>query len=370
MTSRTWWGAKAGAACVAALALAACGASEGGTNGPVDIETEDVSAYLTAPEAITVTEPLSEPAPEGLEVILVSNGFPQAVRIQAGLEEAADVLGWSIEEISYDPANPATVASAIESALSEGPDAVVLNGLVREQFAAQIPMAVEAGIPLVPIVGPLEAEEGVYPVIDTDVQHSQMGTLVTEVLLADAEESGTAAHVLQLTVPSVAVYLKPFDEAAKGVIEESCPDCTHELLELELADVLGGTYVEAVVSHLQRNPDINYVFADSDSLATGLPAALKQAGLTQVKIFGVSASKVQIDELRAGAPGAWAVQPYNEWGWIVADQIARIAIGDPTDLWAEDSLTQIVTADNADDVADEPNFPEGYQDQFKALWGV
>lgn len=361
--------AQIGLALVVALAVTACGSSDGGgSSGPVDIETEDVSSFFEAPDTITVSKPLSKPMPSDLNVVNIRAGFPQGMRIEAGLKDAADLLGWHVKTIIYDPANPPTVASAIESALAEKPDAVLLNGLLREQFAAQIPKAIEAGIPLIPTVTPGVPEEGVYPVIDTNVEHEVMGTLITQALLADAEAAGTAAHVLQLTAPAIAVYLKPFDDAAAKEIKTKCPKCTHELLENDLPDILGGTYTKGVVSYLQRNPDINYILADADGLATGLPAALKQAGLHDIKIFGVSASKVQIDELRAGAPGAWAVQPYDEWGWIIADQIARTVVDDPTDLWAKDSLTQLINADNADDVADDPSFPENYREQFKALW--
>ncbi len=197
-----------------------------------------------------------------------------------------------------------------------------------------------------------------------------MGEIVASTLAADAAKTGKTAHVLQLTVPAAASVLDPEDAGVKSELAALCPDCTRDLLDLNLADVYNGKYTQQVVSYLQRHPQINYIVSDSGQLGDGLPAALAQAGISNVKIYGMSATNVQINELKGGQPGAWTVQPYQVIGWMIADQIARVTVGDPTDVWDNEHLAYVVTSANAKGVnPSDPEFPAGYEAQFKKLWG-
>ena len=63
-----------------------------------------------------------------------------------------------------------------------------------------------------------------------------------------------------------------------------------------------------------------------------------------------------------GQPGAWTVQPYQVIGWMIADQIARVTVGDPTDVWDNEHLAYVVTSANAKGVnPSDPEFPAGYR---------
>jgi ABC-type sugar transport system substrate-binding protein len=326
--------------------------------------------YLTPPTALPVTTPVSKPIPTGLKVAFVQGGYPEALTVLTGLKAAAATLGWSVQSITYDPTNPATITSSIQSAIAEKPAAIILDGLLTAQFATEIQPAAAAHIPLIPAATSDSAQAGIYPVQLSQVENAYAGKIVAATLAADAAKTGKTAHVLQLTVPAAASVLDPEDAGVKSELAALCSSCTRDLLDLNLADVYNGKYTQQVVSYLQRHPQINYIVSDSGQLGDGLPAALAQAGITNVKIYGMSATNVQINELKAGQPGAWAVQPYQAIGWMIADQIARVKVGDPTDLWDNEHMAYMVTSANVNGVnPNDPEFPAGYQAQFKKLWG-
>ena len=316
-----------------------------------------------------MTTPVSKAIPSGKQIIWVATGLPQAVTILKGLKAAAAVLGWSVESIIYDPTNPATINSSIESAIAQDPTAIILNGLLTPQFETEIAKAAAAHIPLIPAATPDAAQSGVFPVLNTDVMNRFAGKMLADVLLSDSSKSAGTVHVLQLTVPAVATYLKPEDDGFKEELTAKCQTCTRDLLNINLPDVFNGNYPHQVVSYLQAHPNTNYIVSDSGQLGDGLGAALQQAGLTNIKRYGMSASNVQINELRGGLGGAWAVQAYQEQGWVIADQVARVIVGDPTNVWDSYDLGYVINAANSKDVdPNDPEFPADYQAQFKQLW--
>lgn len=369
----------------ACAVLAACGSSAGSTP-PAALQSATAAATsapsaqasggplssslpTAAPSALPVTQPVSKPIPSGLHVIYLSSGVPEAIAYLNGLQAAGKVLGWSVSSMKFDATNPATIDSAIASAIAEKPAAIVLDSLDTQQFATEIPAARGAHIPLFPIVSADKAQGGVYPVLRTNVKQTYAAQVLTDALLADAASSHQTAKVLELTVPAFASVLGPSDAGVKSELAAKCAACTQSLLDITLPDVLNGNYTQQVVSYLQSHPDINNIISDAGQLGDGLPAALQQAGITTVKDYGFGPTNVQIDELRSGQPGAWISQPEQEGSWEVADEIARVTVGDATNLWDNEHLSLLVTAANAKDVnANDPEFPADYQQLFKKLW--
>jgi ribose transport system substrate-binding protein len=328
-----------------------------------------MSTLMTVPTALPVTQPVSKPIPTGLHVIYVSSGVPEALTYLDGLEAAGAVLGWNVTSMEFDPTNPATVDSAITSAIGEKPAAIVLDSLETQQFATEIPAAKAAHIPLFPIVSADGGQNGVYPVLRTNVKNTYAAKVLTDALLADAASSHQTANVLEITVPAFASVLGPEDAGVKSELAAKCPKCTQSILNVTLPDLTNGAYTQQVVSYLQSHPDINYIISDAGQLEDGLGAALQQAGLTNVKRYGFTPTNIQIEELRSGQPGAWIATPVQVNAWEVADEIARVMVGDATNLWNDEHLCLLITSANAKDVnASDPEFPADYQQQFKKLW--
>lgn len=381
------WGLTA-AAVSAAAALAACSSSGGGSASTTGgsstpagtssspntatspLASEDTGSLFVPPTSLPVTTPISKPIPSGLKVVFLSSGVSQALLYLKGVQAAAAVLGWTVENQHYDQTNPASFTSALQSAIAEKPAAIIMNSVVREQYAAQIPSAVAAKIVLIPSVTNVPAEPGVYPAVLTKVESTYAAHALADALVADAKQHNKTAHVLQITVPAFATVLGVEDQGVKEEMAAKCPSCTQSLININLPDVFNGKYVQQVVSYLQAHPDINYIVSDSGQLETGLGPALSQAGLNSLTRYGFSPSNVQIKELQGGQSGAWAVQPYQEGGWQMIDVIARALVGDPTNVWDDEHLVYLLNSSNAKDVdPNDPEFPANYPDQFKKLWG-
>ena len=370
-------------AAIVALTLSS-GCSNSGTSKTANVDPAtgtptssgaaiDAANFLTPPTTLPVTTPIAKAIPSGYQIIFIQGPYPQADTVYKGMLAAAAVLGWSVKHVIYDPTNPATIATSIQSAIAERPNAIVLSGVEYDQFSAEIPAATAAHVPLIPTIVPdttfAKAQNGVYPILNSDIENGHAGEILGATLAADAAKTGKTAHVLQLTVPVVKAALEPEDNGVKSGLAAHCPACTRDLLNIDLPDVFNGKYTQQVVSYLQSHQNINYVVSDSGQLGDGLGAALQQAGLTNVKIYGLSATNVQIKELERGQPGAWTVQPYQVFGWITIDRIARVALGETANPWADEHLSYVVTSANVKGI--DPNdqeFPAGYQDQFKKLW--
>jgi len=361
-------------AVVSSLAVAsACGtAVDSGSEGSsITISAADVEGYLAPPTDLPVTTPASKPVPTGLHVVFVHLPYAQSMSLLKGLEEASAVLGWTVDDLTYDPANPATLDSTLETALSEEPDAILTTGALITQLESFIPKAQAAGIPVIPTFTPEEGQEGVYPVLNTAAQYAYHSRILTETLLAQAAEAGDTPNVLEITVPEVAAILAPIQKGVKQSLSEHCPDCELHVLNVSLADLFAGSSSQQAVSYLQSHPDVKYAISDSAQIGTGLNEALAAAGLTDIKTYGIQASDVQVKELTGGAEGAWTVGSFVVDGWILADQVARVVVGDPTEVWSETHTGYVATSENAGDIQDpaDPLFPADFEDEFAALWG-
>lgn len=350
-----------------AAVLVACGSGNSSSGG----SAEQVSAkYTTPPTEIGNTTKIDKPIPSGLDVVVVGGSTPQIPVYVKGLTDAGKVLGWKVTSMTFDQANPATITSTIDSAIDQAPDAVVVIAVENATFASSLQKAQKAGVPIVSAVTADDGAGGLYPIMRTKAQAAHTTKAMTSIILEDAEKNEQTAHILQLTVPAVNAVFAPKNDGVARELASQCSECTRALLDIGFADVFNGKFTQEIVSYIQKHPEINYVLADSGQLGSGVDAALKQAGMTDVKTYGFDASTLQIKELQSGRPGAWTVAPYQVNGWMMADVIARIKTGGDTTVWDDEHLAYVLTAENAKDVdAEDPEFPEGYQDQFKELWG-
>src|SRR4051794_21115444 len=139
--TRKWLAAIAVAA--TAVALSACGSSDssdsssssssssssGSTPSGVATAEKKLKQYAAAPTKIIQTEPLKSAPPPGKTVVMLGTPDPGNVLIQQGLKDMAQLVDWNYSQVSYDPANPGSFNSALDTALAKHPDYVVEAGL-------------------------------------------------------------------------------------------------------------------------------------------------------------------------------------------------------------------------------------------------
>jgi ribose transport system substrate-binding protein len=149
-------------------------------------------------------------------------------------------------------------------------------------------------------------------------------------------------------------------------------------LDLTIDDLSSGGTPNAIVSFLQSNPDINYLYLAYNGFEPGIPEALESAGMSdKVKITGTQASQGQLQAIIDAKETVWTALPQEYAMWTLADQMARVANGE----WSSaNERTNAVppfflvdTAEIAQTLVGLDNGwpgPDGFKDAFKVLWGV
>ena len=126
-----------------------------------------------------------------------------------------------------------------------------------------------------------------------------------------------------------------------------------------------------VVSYLQAHPDITNVNLAIGDLGTGLPEALAAAGLAdKVHISGGVPNVDQIQSLIDKTTSAWKTLPRVSAAWMMVDAMARHDQGMDTKVDEVVAPAPIFTQDNVPSPAADYQGVPGFEDQWKALWGV
>ena len=235
---------------------------------------------------IPVADPISKPIPAGKKLVFVSCGV-EACAVQGPIiQEAASILGWTVEQVATD-GTPEKVQGAIDSAIRDGADAVIINAADRDALAKQIAEAQKAGVEFVTCCSIAEAGNGLLYNTATDKQNGSIGDYLAAEVVADSDGKADALYV------NISAFeiLKAVGATFESKMKEYCPDCGVESIDIP-ATALGKDAPDRIVSYLRSHPDTNYIaLSVSDALGSGLPAALKAAGLAdKVKIVGQGAA--------------------------------------------------------------------------------
>ena len=359
------------------IAVAACGSSSSSssagssvsatnasaTGGGVATATAALKTYEAAPAKINITTPLKSAPPPGKTVVVLGTPQPQNVQIQQTVAQLAHLAHWNYAVVSYDPANPATFNSAVDTALTKHANYIV-----------------EAGIPVAPATleqvehaGAKLAVTAVYPIAvkppviaNTSADNSTQGNLMADYFVSDSNGKGNA--VIE-HVPGYAI-LDGFTNAFTARVKALCPGCTTTTTNVTLPQLAAGQLVPTVISALKRNPSANYVVFDDGPFATGVTSALAAAGLSKVKVIGEAADSAGLAALRSGKETAWTGYSSPYATLQVVDAMFRDAEGLPIPQAQEGGqATQLLTKANVGSIT-EWNYPTDALQQFKALWKI
>jgi ribose transport system substrate-binding protein len=372
-------GALALAASATATATTVPDSSEPSASEPATPDSPDAAAaaagervapFLEPAASIGIEAPIEGEVPADVSVYWLEGNIQSILPITSGFEAATDALGWDLTTLSYDVADPQSPGAAMQQAVDGGADYIAVSGQTIDILGPALEAAKAAGIPVIDMYSTDEVggeENGIYANIGSPEYSRASYPLLVDLVISD---SGGDANVLVVNVPDFAI-LQVASEAITGQFSSQCPDCTVESLDLSIADLTGGGVASAIVSALQSNPDVEYVFVTIGDLATGLPEALASADLSDVKLVGHVPNPEQLQSLADGTSFAWIPLPRPESGWAAVDAMVRLAAGQEIDQPSHEVLPiEIWTTENVPTPIEEFEGPEGYQDQFIALWGV
>src|SRR5439155_19950704 len=113
----------------------------------------------------------------------------------------------------------------------------------------------------------------------------------------------------------------------------NCKGCTVTPLNVSIGDLTSGAVASNVVSKLQANPKIDYVYVSIGDLAAGLPQAIDAAGLGgKVKIVGGVPNKEQVQSLIDNKAAAYSLLGRPESAFVAMDVMARPSLNMDPDL--------------------------------------
>lgn len=375
---------KLGAVAVALAALlltAACSDDEAssdaegteGTEAPVEEASDEVEEararmepFLGDQSQLALTEKLSTAPEPGKTIVWLQCSQSACASIGDGIEEAAAVVGWTVKRIDYSESDPESVITAMNQAVDGAPDGIAVSGVPSERYEIALARAQEAGIPVIESsvvdeVGGLEGN-GVVGLISGPVAYAEGGSIVADWVIQDSDG---AASVLLVSADDFPIIKFEIDEVAKD-FEERCSDCTVKRLNQAVADI-GTNTPTNVVSALQEDPSIDYVYFGFGDLSMGVSAAIADAGL-DAKIVGLAPTTENHQRVIDGEEAAWAGFSTPLVGWDIVDALARFFNGDDMAVVSDQPSTYQLFTQDSPPSSEDPIFPASYEQLYSDLW--
>ena len=364
-------------ALVFALALAACGSSSSSTSSSSGSSTasgaasagvataqKQLAPFQAAPTKIVISTPLKSAPPKGKKVVMLATADPNNVKLQNSLKSLAGQAGWSYEQVSYDPANPATFNQAIDTAITKKANYIAEAGIPLTPAA--ISKVKNAGAKwILTSVAPADVKDPVIANANSSANDAQMGKVLADYFISDSNGKG---NIIMEHVPAYPI-LSAFTDAFQAEVAKLCPACKVQIQNITIPDLTAGKVPSVMVSALRKNPNANYMGFDVGPFATGIDSALSAAGLSnKVKIIGQAADEAALANIKSGKYGGWTGFDPVYSTYVMMDSMYRDAEGMPIDQ-AKAGLqpTQIIVKDNAPSTKTWAE-PTNALDQFKQLW--
>jgi erythritol transport system substrate-binding protein len=283
-----------------ALALAACSSGSTGS-GSGDATT----AASAAPDASAGGE-----AGGLIAVITPSNDNPFFKAEADAAVAKAEELGYETTAASHDD-DPNKQSELIDSAISAGAKAIILDNAGADASIGPVQKAVDAGVKVFLI--DREINETGLATAQIVANNSQGAALVAEEFVAALGGTGT---YVELTGKESDTNAGVRSQAYASVISQY-PDLQSVAQETANWDQQEAfTKTETI---LQSNPGIKGIIAGNDTMALGAVAAVEAAGLTgQITVAGFDGSPDAVQAIKDGKLLATGLQP--------AVQIAELAV--------------------------------------------
>ena len=312
------------------------------------------------PEGFT---PLSAPPTPGLVFTkLMQGAVPTDVESSELMADLADKIGWVGNTLAYDGSVEDVNRKAMEAI--ETSDVVALAGPEPASVQGPIAAAKEKGVLLMMNTQePTQSLPGFGAIPLGGDMWNNFGKLGGYQMLQATD--------CQVNVAAFGIPAQPIQDAAEGaheVLKAECAKCGYSYTDIPFADIGSPAATNAVISKVQSDPSINFVYFGIGDLATGIEPALKQAGL-DVQVGGVLPSSPNLDALKRGDNSFWVGVPQEPTALIVIDTALRaLDTGKPLTNGAYPA--PVYTQDNLTQTDPVPAYPPDIKDRFMKLWHV
>lgn len=357
-------------AIAALVVVAACGSAtgSGGSAAKADTATakSQLAKYSGKISGFPVDEPLKSKPAAGSKFAYLQCISPTCGIIAHVLSGAAKVLG--VQFVAVKAGGSASdQQAAMDTIIALKPAGVVLAGLDPSTIGAQIKQLTSAKIP-VSTMGIQDTDQyGVQAPINSGDAQKLYGKLMASYVVA---KHGGKAKAVVYVVPELS-FAPKVATAFIAEMKTLCPKCNVRKVDISLATV-GTSSPSTIVSDLQAHPDTNIaVFTEYDA-ATGLPAAMKTAGI-KVDTIGLSPSPSNLQDIKNGDLGAAVAVDIPVMVWSAMDATARIAGGQELTAGEKAGIPPVQVIEKKDITFDTTKGFSGYPDfvqRFSKLWTV
>ena len=327
-----------------------------------------LAQWYAKPSSITVSTPLNSKPPAGKTLVMLGTSQVQNVQLQQTMGMLAKLVHWHYSVVSYDPANPATFESAINTAITKHANYIFEAGLpltpqeISQVAAAKAKWVLTSVYPAT-VSGPVIADS------NSAASDAVQGRILADYFVADSDGKGTA--VIE-HVPAYSI-LDGFTNAFVQRVRALCPACKTSMVDVTIPDLDAGKLVSEVVGALQRVPSANYVVFDDGPFADGFSSALSAAGISGIKIMGEAGDAAGFAALKTGGDLSWTGYSVPFDSWEMMDAAFRNAEGLKVPGADAYQPTQLATKANAGSIQLIPsiggwNYPSNGFAQFKKIW--
>ncbi|MCA9125035.1 MAG: substrate-binding domain-containing protein [Planctomycetales bacterium] len=320
-----------------ALFVAALGCSRG---SGVDVSVSVNSNTTTASESTHAAEEVSRESKGviGFSALTLTNPFFSI--IADNLQEEAAKHGY---EVLVDDANRdvKTQSEQIDTYITRGAAAIVINPCDRLSIGPAIKRANEAGIPV--FTSDLQCvAEGAKITGHVGTDNFGGGKLAGEAMIEAVGETGGKVLVLHFEqAQSCVLRVEGFKEVIDAYNKERESGKIEIVAELDGGGLRDEGF-KATSAAIQSDPDISGIFAINDPSALGAYAALEQAGkVGQVKIVAFDGQLDGKQAIKEGKIYADPIQFPDRMGQITIQNIVKYLNGEdfeqitliPTELY-------------------------------------
>ncbi|GAC1543943.1 MAG: hypothetical protein NVS3B12_32570 [Acidimicrobiales bacterium] len=312
--------------------------------------------------------PLTGKIPTTKPWVIITCELPQCQTISDGALAAGKEAGVPTKLLSYKTTDGTTLTSAMKQALTVNPIAVSPVGFSQAVWNSLQPQYKSAGVIITPIaLGDTVTSDVVTTGSASQLDYTAGGKTMADFVIAD---SNATAHVLVQDVPAFAV-LKAYGDGFKAEMAKGCAACKVTDLDFSPAQLSTNSLVPGIIAALQKDSSIKYLASTDGAFLVGIAAALKAAGINNIKIVGGSPDINNLNALKTGEQTAWTGAAESEYGWVALDIIARKTLGMTIPDGDGGRVTEILTKDNVGTPSPSGlDAPTDYVQQYKKIWGL
>lgn len=329
-------------ALVACLAAAGCGSGSGsGSSGGSSSSTSSASgsggagkaANLSAAKAVVqkyskptpfpVTTPLTKWLAPGRRIGYLDCSAPFCALLGQLYGLATKTLGTSPVVPVKAGASADQIQSALGSILANKPAALLLPAVDLGSLGNSLTKFDAAGIPVIGggVMG--TPAQGIDAPINGPANYEIAGKILADWAIING---GSNANIAWYEDPELD-FTPVITSSFKAELSKNCPACTARIVNIPVATI-GSTAPSMVVSDLQAHPNTKIALFDSLETATGLPAALKGAGI-KIKIAGDAPVPANLQDLKTGGLTAAVGLDAGVFAFTQLDAAVRLATKQP-----------------------------------------